>query len=280
MKKLLLLLAIITIALVGFQAPVMSNPNNTCKHVYAYCMDEGFDMEAVHDRIIETGLRDIAIGVQLYNIIDNQGNPSVTITELRAEIDWAKKVAKGNGSVGLVVYNESTRVWYDFDGIYRYYRDWDERLPVMEAIVESGIDYYLIDLGGFHYSSFKDMTTYLLAMKGILGDIDFGVYDGDAARDMLDYEVLEQAGIYVWSDVFIDVYVEPIEAYLNSPCGWDYDHLILCSYLSPSPLCQPDSAEEMELIHQLMEEHSFKGLNIICTYMYDGIMPEWVTIWD
>lgn len=261
-------ITVLTLVFVG--TPVTGNPNNTYKNVYAYCMDEGFDMEAIHGRVIETGLRDLAIGVQLYNIIDNQGNPSVTMSELQAEIDWAKKAAKGNGSVGLIVYNESTRVWYDFDGVYRYYRDWGERLPVMKAVAESGIDYYLLDLGVFHYSSSKDMTTYLLAMKGLLGDIDFGVYDGDAAKPLLDYEVLEQAGIYVWSDIYAN------GTGLQTEAGWNYPYLITLNYMGEK-YHQFNDAGDFQLARDLMIENGFKGLNVIETYFYQGILPEWAT---
>ena len=266
----ILIVAIFATTVVAIQAPLEAKGKvqQTYRNVYAYFMDE-FDTEAIHDRIIETGIRDIAIEVQLYNIIDNKGNPAVTIDQLQAEIDWAKKVAKGNGSVGLVVYNESTRVGYDFDGVYRYYRDWEQRLPVMEAIAASGIDYYLLDLGEFHYSSSKDMTTYLLAMKGLLGDIDFGVYDGDAAKHMLDYEVLEQAGIYIWSDIYAN------GTGLQTEAGWDYPYLMTCCWMGEK-YHQFNDAGDFQLARDLMIENDFEGYNIIETYYYEGILPEWV----
>ena len=243
------------------QAPIAEG-RDSFRNVYSYMIDG--NLQAIHERVEQTGIQDIAIGVQLYSIVDNQGNPEITIQELLDEIEWARQCI--NGSVGLIIYNDTTRVGYDYDGIYRYYRNWNNRYPVLQAIAES-VDYVLVDMAEVHYSSEKDLITYLLALKGLLGEV--GIYDGDAAED-LDYEVLDSMGIYVWSNVYIGE-----TAYLNSECGWDYEHLILCSYLASSPLCQPDSGEDMDLIYRLIRERDFSGYNIICTYEYEGIMPDW-----
>ena len=43
------------------------------RDVYSYKIDDGFDIEAIHARVLETGIRDIAIGTSLYSIVTNQG---------------------------------------------------------------------------------------------------------------------------------------------------------------------------------------------------------------
>lgn len=259
--------------LIAIQAPIVeSKEKQSYKNVYHYHMQS--DLDAVHDRIIETGLRDLCIGVQLYEIVDHSGNPSITIDELLQEINWAKKVAKGNGSVGLFIYNETTRVGYDTDGIYRYYRKWEQRLPVLEAIADSGIDYYAIDLGVLHYSSLKDLTTYILAMRGIFqeGNVEFGIYDGDAARDILDYELLKEAGIYVWSDIYIE---GGNSAFLRSPAGWNYPYLTTINYMG-SGSWQYNELSDFLLTRDLMIQEDFKGYNVIMANQSDGILPKWV----
>ena len=245
------------------------NPKNTYKDVYHYGLQ--YDIDATHARIIETGFRDLCIGVRLRHLIEIDGEPQITIEEMLQEIDWAKKVAKGNGSVGVMVYNETTRVGIDVDGIDRYYRSWEQRIPVMEAIASSGIDYYLIDSGESHYSSYKDITTFLLAQRGILEGISYGAYDGDGFCNLLDYNLLGELGFLICSDIYMNWSTDT--AYLRSPCGWGYDNLITHCWLSRVKIIY--NRQALDAVHRLLNEQGFTGYNLLSTYGFEGIMPDW-----
>jgi hypothetical protein len=261
---------LLLIVVLMFGTPAMSQ-NKSYKDVYHYFME--FALDAQHSRIVETGFKDLCIGVQLYQVVDNSGNPSITIDELLEEIRWAKKIAGGNGSVGVFIYNDTTRVGYDADGVYRYYRKWEQRIPVLEAIAKSGIDYYLFVSQNTHYSSTKDITTFLLAQRGIIEDkrVEFGVYDGDGFRDMLDYDLLEDLGVSIASDIYMNWNHDT--AFLRSPAGWDYDHLITYSWIGDGKLIQNKQA--IDAVHRLLSEQGYTGYNLLSTYDYDGILPDW-----
>lgn len=234
------------------------------KDVYAYRIDEGFDIEAIHARVLETGMRDIAIGTGLYSIVTNQG---ATVQPLLDEIRWVKKKAHAK-TIWVIDYNESTRMGYEPDGVYRYYRNWESRLEAYRAIAETRIDYFIIDVGMMHYPAESDITTYLLALNGIFKPykVKFGIYDGDGVRDLLDYDLLAKEGIYIWSDIYID----GDSAYLRSPCGWDYPYLVTLNYMGPGSW-QFNEQADFQAAYDLMAENNFIGYNIIETYSYGGI---------
>jgi len=273
------LLAVLILSGILITIQAEGKEQQTYRDVYHYFME--FDLDAQHDRIIETGSRDLCIGVQLYEVVNNSGNPEISIEELLDEIRWAKKVAKGNGSVGVFIYNDTTRVGYDEDGVYRYYRKWEQRIPVMEAIANSGIDYYLTVSQESHYSSPKDITTFLLAQKGIISlppqkgkgikGIELGVYDGDGFRDKLDYDTLETLNISIVSNLYMDW--DNDTAFLYTPAGWDYDHLITYCWIGKGKIIQ--NRQAIEAVHRLLEAQNFQGYNLLSTYDYEGILPDW-----
>lgn len=265
MKTLIIALLVITL----FVTPVMGQPNRTYKDVYAYRIDDGFDIEAIHARVLETGIRDIAIGTGLYSIVTNGG---ATVQPLLDEIQWAKKKAHAK-TIWVVDYNESTRMGYEPDGVYRYYRNWEYRLDAYRAIAKE-IDYFIVVVGVMHYPAPSDITTYLLTLNGIFKeyDVEFGVYDGDGVRDNLNYDLLADEGIFIWSDIYIDSYTTPQSAYLRSPNGWD--NLVTLFYMG-SGSWQFNEQADFQAAYYLMEENNFTGYNIILTWLYEGILPRW-----
>ncbi|KKN70431.1 hypothetical protein LCGC14_0431260 [marine sediment metagenome] len=262
MKTILILLTLLLVSC----APVLGY-NRTFKDVYSYKIDEGFDIELIHARVLETGIRDIAIGTDLHSIITNQG---ATVQPLLDEIKWVKKKAHAK-TIWVIDYNESTRMGYEPDGVYRYYRKWEYRLDAYRAIAKE-IDYFIVVVGVMHYPAPSDITTYLLALNGIFReeDVKFGVYDGDGVRDNLNYELLAEEGIFIWSDIYIDSFSQ--SAYLRSPNGWG--NLVTLFYMGPGSW-QFNEPEDFQLGYDLMRENDFTGYNIILTWLYEGVMPDY-----
>lgn len=264
MKFLLALLLVLILAL-----PVMAG-NHVSKDVYSYKMDEGFDSEAIHARILEIGIRDIAIGAGLYSIVHNR---DIVIQPLLDEIEWVKRVAHAK-TIWVIDYNESTRMGYEPDGVYRYCRYWDRRVEAMEKLGKAGVDYFIIDVGVMHYPAPSDITTYLLALQNVCEKygMKFGVYDGDGVGDVLDFKMLEWAGIYIWSDI----YISGDSAYLRSSCGWGYPYLVTLNYMGPGSW-QFNELADFQVAKDLMSQNNFTGYNIIETYHYEGVLPDWWT---
>ena len=258
MKLAILLTAVLLTSCI----PVLGQ-SRTFTDVYSYKIDDGFDIDLIHARVLETGIRDIAIGTDLASIITNQG---ATVQPLLDEIKWARKKAHAK-TIWVIDYNESTRTGYEPDGVYRYYRNWEYRLDAYRAIAPH-IDYFIVDIGEMHYPASSDITTYLLALNGIFKehDVKFGVYDGDGAAN-LNYEVLKAEGIFIWSDIYIGE-----TAYLRSPNGWD--NLVTLFYMG-SGSWQFNEPEDFQAGYDLMGENDFTGYNIILTWLYNGVLPGW-----
>lgn len=257
MKFLLAIVLVLLMVAVPAQAK-----NSDPTDVYAYKIDEGFDIDAIHARVLETGMRDIAIEVGLYSIATNSGATPEMVLD---EIEWVKSEAHAK-TIWVIDYMESTRMGYEDDGVYRYYRLWESRLDAYRAIARD-IDYFIVVVGEMHYPARSDITTYLLALKGIFEPygVQLGVYDGDGVRDILNYGLLEQEDIFIWSDIYM---ADP--PYLRSPNGWD--NLVTLCYIGIGNW-QFNEPSDFQAASDLMIREGFTGYNIIETYSCQGILP-------